>query len=56
MSRQQFFHLLHDKINTVSFDKVKEDVVRFIQDEKSLEIWSKNYFMDLTEKLKLENI
>lgn len=56
MSRQQFFHLLHDKINTVSFDKVKEDVVRFIQDEKSLEIWSKDYFMDLTEKLKLENI
>lgn len=56
MTQQQFYHLLHNKIDAISFAKVKEDVIRFIKDDKALEIWNKNYFQDLIEKLKFENI
>ena len=44
--------LLKEKINTVSFDIVKDDIVRFIKDDKTLQIWGPAYFNDLIEKLK----
>lgn len=49
---EQIIELLKHKINTVSFDSIKEDVVRFIKDDKVLQIWSPAYFNDLIEKLK----
>jgi len=49
---EQIMKLLNDKINSVSFDNIKEDVVRFIKDDKALKIWSPAYFKDLTEKLR----
>ncbi len=55
ISDQQIKQLLIDRINTVSFEQVKEDVVRFIKDEKSLQIWNQGYFKDLIEKLKFEH-
>jgi hypothetical protein len=47
--------LIKDKIDAVSMDNVKEDVVRFIKEGKVLDIWSKEYFHLLIEKLKFEN-
>lgn len=44
--------LLKQKINTVSFESIKEDVGRFIKDDKVLQIWSPSYFTDLIGKLK----
>lgn len=52
ITREQIIDLLKQKINTVSFDSVKEDVVRFIKNDKALQIWSPAYFNDLVEKLK----
>ena len=49
---EQIIELLKEKINVVSFDNLKEDVVRFIKDDKALQIWSPAYFSDLIEKLK----
>ncbi|MCW3104951.1 MAG: hypothetical protein JWO09_3391 [Bacteroidetes bacterium] len=49
---EQVTGLLRNKINTVSFDNIKEDVVRFIKDDKALKIWSPAYFNDLIEKLR----
>lgn len=49
---EQIIELLKHKINTVSFDNIKDDVVRFIKDDKVLKIWSPAYFIDLIEKLK----
>lgn len=52
----QIIELLKEKINSVSFSSIKEDVVRFIKDDDTLKIWSPAYFNDLLEKLKFENI
>jgi predicted nucleotidyltransferase component of viral defense system len=49
---EQVIGLLKEKINTVSFENIKEDVIRFIKDDKVLQIWSPAYFNDLIEKLK----
>jgi len=53
-SQDQVIHLLKDKIETVSFDGIREDIVRFIPDESILDIWSPAYFRDLVNKLKFK--
>jgi predicted nucleotidyltransferase component of viral defense system len=55
ISKQEILQLIKDKIDAVSMDNVKEDVVRFIKEGKVLDIWSKEYFHLLIEKLKFEN-
>ena len=52
MTEKQFNQLLTDKIKAISFKAVKEDIIRFIPDAKVLEIWSAEYFNDLSEKIK----
>lgn len=53
ISEEQFVQLLNDKIDSVSFDNVKEDVVRFIKEDEQLAIWSPMYFKDLVGKMKI---
>ena len=50
----QILELLRTKIQSVSIDSVKEDIVRFIPDSRVLDIWSPEYFTDLIEKLNFE--
>jgi predicted nucleotidyltransferase component of viral defense system len=54
ITQAQLIDLLKQKINEVSFSKVKEDVVKFIKDDETLKIWSANYFLQLSKQLKLE--
>ena len=54
ITQEQIIQLLITKIESVSFDSVKEDVVRFIADDQKLAIWSANYFKDLIQKMKFE--
>ena len=54
ISEQQVLQLLKDKIDIISIDKVKDDVVRFIKDEKTLDIWNQNYFRDLIKNINFE--
>lgn len=51
ITSEEFRHLLENKIRTVEIPKVKEDIVRFIQEESALNIWSKQYFLDLTKQI-----
>lgn len=51
MTQQNLLTLLMDKIEKVSLERVKQDVVRFAPDSKILDIRSKQYFNDLLQKL-----
>lgn len=53
MSTEEFFTLLDDKIDSVSTDRVKEDVLPFIKDPAKLDIWSAKYFHDITRLIQL---
>ena len=55
ISNEHIIELLDTKIKSVSFSRIKEDVVRFIQNDDDLNIWSPKYFKDLIEKIKFEN-
>lgn len=52
ISEEEFRQLLNDKINSVSFDSILEDIDRFIRDNKVLAIWSPAYFTDLIPHIK----
>src|SRR5690606_26935969 len=52
MTKEQFMTLLQNKIQSVSFNSIRNDVARFIPDEKMVEIWSPQYFSDLVQKIK----
>lgn len=53
LNEQQYRKLLIDRINSVDMEKVKADAIRFIPDGGKLDIWSKKYFNDLAEHLKV---
>ena len=55
ISNEQIIELLDTKIKSVSFSSIKEDVVKFIQNDDVLNIWSPEYFKDLIKKIKFEN-
>lgn len=54
ITKSAFRELLNGKIDTVSFDSIRQDIVRFIPDESVLDIWSPAYFKDLVKKLKIQ--
>jgi len=53
LTEQDFRKLVVKRINSMDIEKVKGDAVRFIPDETGLDIWSKKYFRDLAEHLKI---
>lgn len=56
ITSDQILELIRKKINSVSIENVKEDVVRFIQNDHVLDIWSTSYFEELISKLKFETV
>jgi predicted nucleotidyltransferase component of viral defense system len=52
ISIEEFKQLLADKISSVSFKSIIEDITRFIHDDNMLNIWSEQYFRDLIGKIK----
>ncbi len=52
LTRPQLIELLTQKINSVSFGNIRQDIVRFVPDIKILDIWSPEYFLDLIQKIK----
>jgi len=51
---KQILALLHAKIELVSFKNIKEDVVRFVENDEALKIWSPRYFKDLVGNMKFD--
>ncbi len=54
MPEEEFRKLLNERIETVNVEIAKNDAKRFIADQKALDIWSKNYFKDLIQHLKIK--
>lgn len=55
ITQEEVLQLLQEKIKTIDFEKVKVDVVRFIEDDSELQIWDEHYFLDLIKRLKFQN-
>lgn len=51
MTKNQLHDLLEAKINSIDIDRVKQDVIRFIANPQDLAIWSREYFLQICERL-----
>lgn len=54
MTPEELQNLLQERISSVSLDRIRADISRFIPNPQVLDIWSENYFRDLIEHLKVE--
>lgn len=52
ITEKEIKELLLSKINNVSFEAIKEDIIRFIPDDTGLKIWGADYFKEMVTKLK----
>lgn len=53
LNEDTFKKLLASKIKQLDIVSAKQDIVRFITDPDSLTLWSVDYFLQITEKLKV---
>lgn len=54
ISETEFIVLLTERIENLNVEIAKRDVERFIHNPKVLDIWSKQYFLDLVKMLKIK--
>lgn len=47
ISKDQLISLVNQKIESVNFKHIKDDIIRFIPNPEVLEIWSASYFKQL---------
>ena len=52
-SEDIFMELLKEKIGTTSFEKAREDVKPFIKHHEELDIWSAEYFQQLSDMIRI---
>lgn len=46
--------MLTNKFNEINYNDAKEDVIAFIEDKDSLNLWSKEFFIEITKNLNIE--
>ncbi|MBL7542651.1 MAG: nucleotidyl transferase AbiEii/AbiGii toxin family protein [Bdellovibrionaceae bacterium] len=50
----QLKEAIYKRMDTVDFENAKEDVRPFIKDPSELEFWNKDFFKQITEKIRIE--
>lgn len=55
ITRDTFRVFLKEKINTTNIKEVKQDVIRFVKIPKELDIWSKDYFLQLADRIQISD-
>jgi len=46
------YSIIADKIDSLDFNMVKDEVQRFVEDQTQLDIWTKEYFLQLAKSIK----
>lgn len=52
ISRDTFMNKLREKLATTDIERVKEDVIGFVDNPHELDIWSNDYFLQLADKMR----
>ena len=55
MPSSDFIELLRNRISNTPIKQVKEDVLPFIRDPHSIDIWSTDYFLSLVDMIHFKN-
>ena len=43
--------MLNKKFKNLDYNSAKDDVISFIEDNKSLDLWNADFFIEITKKL-----
>jgi len=54
LSKQEFINNLKNKVRSTDIEIAKNDIVSFIKDKRILNIWSSNYFLQLSDLIKFK--
>ncbi len=52
LSIEKLKDMLNKKFSNIDYQNAKEDVLAFIKDKRKLDLWSKEFFIDITSNLK----
>lgn len=52
--REVFMSQLKDRLTSANINQVKSDVLPFVRNPKELDIWSNDYFVQLSDMMKFE--
>lgn len=56
MTKKEFMNLLQEKIQEVSVDDIKDDIIRFIPDDEPIAIWSEEYFREIASWIRFTGL
>ena len=54
LDKDTFLQKLNERLATADLNQVKADVLPFVRNPKELDIWSNDYFMELTKMIRFE--
>lgn len=52
LSHDDLMKMLYQKIDTIDFDEAKKDVINFLKDRQAVDLWSKEFFINLSHLVK----
>lgn len=53
LNRNSLIALLNDRFSSIDYEQAKQDILPFIKDKSKLDIWSAEFFKDITKNLNL---
>jgi hypothetical protein len=51
VTKDTFMNQLRNKLATTDIERVKEDVIGFVNNPHELDIWSNDYFLQLADRI-----
>lgn len=54
LTKENLHQQLLNKIESLDIEKAKQDIIEFVKDKRSIEIWSKDFFRHIAHEIKFE--
>lgn len=54
VSKEEFLTALREKLSSTDINLVKQDVLTYIENDRELDIWSNDYFLQLADMIRVE--
>ncbi len=51
LTAERLTELLHERIDTIEVDQIRQEVAPFVKDRRSLEVWSRDFFHRIVARI-----